>query len=290
CTLGDPLASALIGEFQSFDQSTARLLGKFRYNQFEFYVQDTWKVTPRLTLDYGMRFAWIPPQYDANNNIALFDPAAYDPAKAVTINPSDGQIIVGAGGDPLNGMRFTKNGTLPQGGWDSRGIMPEPRFGFAYDLFSSHKTVLRGGFGMMHDRVQGNLIFDPVFRNPALVQKPSVAANNIANLPILSTASSEIPVQGDGAVVGAARDGKIPTVYSFSLGVQHELGRGTTLDLAYVGTLSRHLVTSRDINAIPYGTAFLKAAQDPANFTAYCSAPNPVNPCVRGVPNVEPGL
>jgi hypothetical protein len=51
CTLGDPLASALIGEFQSFDQSTARLLGKFRYNQFEFYVQDTWKVTPRLTLD-----------------------------------------------------------------------------------------------------------------------------------------------------------------------------------------------------------------------------------------------
>ena len=48
----------------------------------------------------------------------------------------------------------------------------------------------------------------------------------------------------------------MPTVYSFSLGVQHELGGGTTLDVAYVGTLSRHLVTSRDINAIPYGYAF----------------------------------
>ena len=290
CFLGDPLASALIGEFQSFDQTTARLTGRFRYNQLEFYVQDTWKVVPRLTLDFGMRFAWIPPQYDANNNIALFDPAAYDPANAVTINPSDGNIIVGAGGDPLNGMRFTSNGELPDGGWNSRGIMPEPRLGFAFDLFGDHKTVLRGGFAMMHDRVQGNLIFSPVFRNPALVQKPSVSNDNIANLPTLALSPTEIPTQADGAVVGASRDGKVPTVYSFSFGFQRELGKGTTLDVAYVGTLSRHLVTSRDINAIPYGTAFTRAAQDPANYASYCASPDPGNPCVSGVPNVEPNL
>jgi hypothetical protein len=290
CMLGDPLASALLGDFQSFDQSSARLLGKFRYNQLEFYLQDTWKVSSRLTLDYGMRFAWIPPQYDANNHIALFNPSAYKQADAVTINPSTGNIIAADGGNLLNGIQYTSNGTLPAGGWDSRGIMPEGRFGFAYDLYGSHKTVLRGGFGMMHDRVQGNLIFDPTFRNPALVQKPSVGSNNIANLPGLSTSSAEIPTQGDGAVVGAARDGKVPTVYSFSLGVQHELGRGTTLDLAYVGTLSRHLVTSRNINAIPYGTAFTRAAQDPANYASYCSAPDPGNLCVDGLPNVEPNL
>src|SRR5581483_11000527 len=85
CTLGDPLASALLGQFDSFSQSTARPLGKFRYNQLEFYVQDTWKVFPSLTLDFGMRFAWIPPQYDADNQVALFDPAAYNPANAVTV-------------------------------------------------------------------------------------------------------------------------------------------------------------------------------------------------------------
>jgi len=60
--------------------------------------------------------------------------------------------------------------------------------------------------------------------------------------------------------------------------VQHELGAGITMDVAYVGTLSRHLVTSRDINAIPYGYAFTRAAQDPSCFAGGV------------VPAVEPGL
>jgi hypothetical protein len=278
--LGDPFAAALLGYFQGFDQSTARPTGYFRYNQLEFYIQDTWKLTPRLTLDYGMRFAWIPPQYDAKNQVALFNASAYQAANAVTINPNDGNIITADGGDPLNGMQYTKNNAIPTGGWNSRGIMAEPRLGFAYDLLGTHKTILRGGAGMMHDRTQGNLIFNTVFNNPALVQTPSVAANNVANLPGMSTSSAELPVQGDGNILAAARDGKVPTVYSFSLGVQQDLGHGTTLDLAYVGTLSRHLVTSRNINAVPYGAGFLAANQDPN-----CSLWNG-----GGVPAVQPGM
>ncbi|HKS74769.1 MAG TPA: carboxypeptidase regulatory-like domain-containing protein [Terriglobales bacterium] len=286
CTLGDPFASALLGNFDSFDQSTARPLGKFRYNQFEFYLQDTWKALSRLTLDYGMRFVWIPPQYDANNQVALFNPSAYNPAKAVTIDPGTGNIITADGGDLLNGMQYTKENQIPMGGWNSRGIMPEPRVGFAYDVFGSHKTILRGGFGMTHDRTQGNLIFNTVFNNPALVQTPSVSANNVVNLPTLSTSASEVPVQSSGNILGAARDGKVPTVYSFSFGVQHEIGSGTTLDLAYVGTASRHLVTSRDINAMPYGEAFTRAAQNPN------CVDNNGNPVFPGgvVPSVQPGL
>jgi len=259
CALGDPLASALLGSFNSFEQDSSRPTGYFRYNQLEFYVQDTWKVTPRLTFDYGMRFAWIPPQYDAKNQVALFDPASYDPANAVQID-SGGNIIPGSG-DPLNGMRYTKNNEIPAGGWNDRGVMPEPRFGFAYDLFSSHKTVIRGGFGMMHDRSQGNLIFNTVFNNPDLVKTAQLPAGN---LDALSPADvfSEF-VQGDKHIVGASRDGHVPTVYSYSLGIQHELFKGTTLDVAYVGNVGRHLITARDINAIPYGTAFSAAAQDP---------------------------
>ncbi|HUO24344.1 MAG TPA: carboxypeptidase regulatory-like domain-containing protein [Candidatus Aquilonibacter sp.] len=278
CMLGDPFASALLGNFDTFDQSTARPLGKFRYNQLEFYIQDTWRTTSRLTLDYGMRFVWIPPQYDANNQVALFDPASYDPAKAVTIDPETGNIITADGGDPLNGMRFTKNGEIPTGGWNSRGIMPEPRFGFAYDLFGTHKTILRGGFGMTHDRTQGNLIFNTVFNNPAVVETASVGAGNVTDLPTLQSSFGNGVL---GNILGAARDGKVPTVYSFSLGVQHEIGAGTTLDLAYVGTLSRHLVTSRDINAEPYGTLFSRGAQDPN-----CSLFGGTVPAVQ--PNLQP--
>ena len=255
---GDPYASALLGSFNSFSQSTARPIGQFRYNQLEFYAQDTWKVTNRLTLDYGMRFAWIPPQYDAKNQIALFDPAAYNAGNAVTID--SGGNIVPDSGNPLEGMRFASDKTLPKGGWNDRGIMPEPRLGFAYDVFATHRTVIRGGAGMMHDRVQGNLIFNPVFNNPAVVQTAQVAADNIANLPSLGGNFGSGVL---GNIVGADRAGQVPTVYSYSFGLQQELGRGTTLDIAYVGTQSRHLVTSRDVNAVPYGYAFTAAAQDP---------------------------
>jgi len=95
----------------------------------------------------------MPAQYDANNQVALFDPSAYQAANAVTID-SNGNIVAAAGGDPLNGMKFTKNSQIPTGGWNSRSIMPEPRFGFAWDVLGDHKTVLRGGAGMMHDRTQ----------------------------------------------------------------------------------------------------------------------------------------
>jgi hypothetical protein len=281
--LEDPIAAELLGYFSSFDQSTARPVGAFRYNQFEFYLQDTWKVTPRFTLDYGMRFSWIPPQYDANNQIALFDPGSYNAADAVTIDPTTGNIITADGGNPLNGMRFTKGGQLPMGGWNSRGIMPEPRLGFAFDVLGDHKTILRGGAGMMHDRTQGNLIFNTVFNNPALVETASVSANNVVNLPSLQ-GSFGTGVLGN--ILGASRDGKVPTVYSYSLGVQHEIGSGLTLDVAYVGTTSRHLVTSRDINAAPYGSAFQKDVQNPN-----CVDGNG-NPVFPGgvVPDVQPGL
>ena len=269
---GMAYASALLGYFRSFDQSSSRPIGYFRYNQLEFYGQDTWKITPRLTLDYGMRFAWIPPQYDAKNQIALFNPALYDPASAVKID-ADGNIIPGSG-NLLDGIGYSKNGTLPKGGWKSRGIMPEPRLGFAYELTQDHKTVLRGGFGTSHDREQGNLVFNTVFQNPINVVTPSVNNGNMLDI-------ASLPQSAPGVlsgIYGADQTGKVPVVYSYSLGVQRELGADTTLDVSYVGTQGRHLVTARDLNAVPFGTSFTRAAQNPANFTGGV------------VPAVEPNL
>ncbi|MDR3762900.1 MAG: carboxypeptidase regulatory-like domain-containing protein [Acidobacteriota bacterium] len=274
---GNPIASALLGNFISFSQSSARPVGRFRYSQAEFFLQDTWKATPRLTLDYGMRFAWIPPATDANNQIALFNPQAYNPAEAVSIDPSTGEAINGTG-DLLNGMQYTKSNTLPVGGWNSRGIMPEPRIGFAYDLLGDHTTILRGGFGLMHDRIQGNLIYNTVFSNPAIVVTPTLGAGNVSSLPSMSTSSSESPVLGN--ITGAAQNGKIPTVYQYSLGIQRELFKGTTLDVAYVGNVARHLVTQKDLNAVPYDAAFMASNQDPS-----CSLWGG-----GGTPSVQPGL
>ena len=267
-------ASALLGYFRSFDQTSTRPIGFFRYNQLEFYAQDTWKVTSRLTLDYGMRFVWIPPQYDAKNQISLFVPSLYNSSTAVKID-ANGNIIPNSG-NLLDGMGYSANGSLPHGGWKSRGIMPEPRVGFAYDVTNNHKTVLRGGFGTSHDREQGNLVFNTVFDNPANVVTPTVFNGNMLDI-------SSLPQAAPGTlsnIYGADQAGKVPVVYSYSLGLQHALGASTTLDVAYVGTLGRHLVTVRDLNAVPFGTAFTAAAQDPANF------PGGVVPAIE--PNLPP--
>lgn len=269
---GSPTASSLLGNFTSFSQSNTRPLGEFRYNQAEFYLQDTWQVSQRLTLDYGVRFVYIPPQYDANNQIALFNPAAYNPATAVQVTTS-GNVVPNSG-NTLDGIQLAANGSLPKGGWDSQGIMPEPRIGFAYDPYGDHKGVIRGGFGTSHDREQGNLIFNTVFSNPAIVQTPSIPNSTLTNLS--TTAPSAAGVLSN--VIGAERSGQVPVVYSYSLGIQREVLSGTTLDVAYVGNLGRHLVTQHDANALPYGTTFQRAAQDPSTFAGGV------------VPAVEPNL
>ena len=180
----------------------------------EFYAQDTWQVSPRLTLDYGLRFVYIPPQYDAKNQIALFTPSAYNPANAVSID-TGGNIIPNSG-NRLDGMTYAANGTLPKGGWNSRGIMFEPRLGASYDIFGDDKGVLRGGFGISHDREQGNLIFNTVFGNPALVTTPTVPFSTIPQIPTAAQANSGVL----SGIYGADINGQVPTVYSYSLGIQ----------------------------------------------------------------------
>jgi len=276
---GNAYASALLGDFTTLSQSRSRPIGYFRYTNLEFYAQDTWKVNPRLTLDYGLRFAWFQPQYESRDQLAIFDPASYDPAKAVRLYlPAVGggaydpahpetrvdanlvRTVVPGSGDLLNGFKFASDGYYP-GGWKDRGVMPEPRVGFAYALTGDNKTILRGGFGMMHDRIQGNLIFNPVFTNPRNVITPTVYNGNLADL---AGAAESIPPLS--SLVAAAPDGKVPTIYNYSIGVQRDLGWGTTIDVAYVGSLSRHLVTSRNLNQIPYLTAFSREAQDPSKY------------------------
>ena len=271
---GSPFASALVGQFSSFGQSSARPTGFFRYNQLEFYAQDTWQISSRLTLDYGLRFVYIPPQYDAKNQIALFTPAKYAAGNAVQINPTTGNIVPGSSGTLTDGMSYTANGTLPKGGWNSVGLMYEPRVGFSWDFVGDHRNVLRGGFGTSHDREQGNLVFNTVFNNPAVVVTPTIQNANITSI---ATAAQNAPgVLGN--IIGADQSGQVPVVYSYSLGFQRDLGSGVTLDVAYVGTMGRHLVTDRNINSIPYGTTFTKAAQDPSRYAGGV------------VPNVEPNL
>lgn len=313
-----PYANALLGNFNTYSQPNIGVFqGQYRSTNLEFYLQDNWKVNSRLTLDYGMRFSLIYPQYDARNQDYYFVPEKWDPTKAVRLyrqtcagntfalggcssanlrafDPGAGNTVtalqasqnanlllpsyligrvVPGSGNNFNGQVGSKDGYFP-GGIKSRGVQYGPAFGFAYDVMGDKKTVVRGGFRIAYDRVQGNeLIFAAVGTPPLFVQ-PTF---NFGNLSTVGTSTGPLAL-GTVSVLGADPKGKIPSIMSFSLQVQRDIGKNTVLSVGYVGSLGRNQQEILNLNYSPYGELFTKAAQDPAKF------PGGV------VPDEEPGL
>lgn len=252
---GTTFANMLLGNYTSVSQTNGRFYGSFQFYGLEWYVQDRWKVTKNLTIDYGMRWAYLGPTFTKGEFLQnYFDPRRYDPAKAVRIDTApglrNGSIVAGSG-DPFNGLVQEGQGGIPRGFADHRYNNWGPRIGFAWDPFGDGKTAVRGGGGLFHERIRQNVNNFDGLGNPPLVYTPSIFAGRTDELsPALVAQGTRFPV-GLSTFDGA---GQIPTIYSWSLGVQRELGSRVSVDVAYVGNMGRHLQYRRDLNQLPLGT------------------------------------
>ncbi|HKX28386.1 MAG TPA: hypothetical protein VJ302_11860, partial [Blastocatellia bacterium] len=280
---GFGFANAATGVYQNYSQASGYFVGQYRYNNVEWFVQDNWKATSRLTLDYGMRFYLIQPQYDEALQTANFLPDQFNPAQApvlyrpacrgaapctgtdrIAVNPLTGETLDGSNigrvipgtGNSLNGI-FQAGRDIQRGLYDNRGVHFAPRFGFAYDVTGKQSIVVRGGGGVFYDRPQGNVVFD-LLTNPPTTQQPTF---NNGRLQDLTTGGAL--VLAPPALVAYDVNGKSPTTYAFNLGVQYKLPLDSVLDLSYVGTTTSHLLQRRNLNAPNYGAAALPQNQDP---------------------------
>jgi hypothetical protein len=274
---GFGFANAAIGAFSSFNQASQYATGQYRYTNVEFYLQDTWKTTRRLTLDYGVRFYWIQPQFDSSLQTATFLPERYDPSRAVrlyrpagapgarfAIDPVTGRTrpesdigkIVPDSGDLFNGIARA-GADVSKYLMENRGIQYGPRFGLAFDVTGKQNIVLRAGAGIYYDRFQGNETFD-MLTNP-----PTTLVPNLVNGFLRDIDPNATQIFAPFDLHAFSFEGKLPTVYNFSLGVQTKLPYEMLLDVSYVGSLSRHLLQRLNINAVPYGVTLLPGNQDP---------------------------
>jgi hypothetical protein len=270
-------SNAALGVFQSYTESNNRYGANERQSIVEWFLQDTWKVSRRLTVDYGMRFSWynqMYARYDGQQSLLALDrynakdaPVLYRPAFGPgnvrqAQNPLTGQLLpvayiglfVPGSGNPSPGGVVSGDNSYPRGWVNQQPVLYGPRAGFSWDPFGNGKTAIRGGAAILYNiRVSK---WSPTTNNPPAIFTPITYYGTMDSF--LQTAGVLAP----GNTNSFYRNEKTPDVYNVSLGVQQDLGHAMLLDVSYLGVLGRHLTQTLNINTIPYGARFLAQNQD----------------------------
>jgi hypothetical protein len=290
---GFGFANAALGIFSSYQQQSQYVEGAYVYNNFEWYAQDNWRVTPRLTLDYGMRFVYMQPTYDTREQSSNFfldqwsaaeaprlyvascpnnvNPCASnvrqakDPLTGVSLGPNSGYAIgqiVSNSGDLANGIVQAGHG-ISKYNYTWPKVSIAPRFGMAYDLTGKNDLVVRGAVGLFQDRPPGDSMYSSV-GNPPYSTSKTVRYARLAEL------STGLSLQGPpqlGSIWPYETD--VPASWQWNAGVQMTLPFAFSLDVSYVGQRGWNRLTDDrgltqvDINAPDFGIAYLPQYQDP---------------------------
>jgi hypothetical protein len=265
------------GFLSAFQQGNYELV-KDRNHFPGIYAQDSWKISPKLTLNYGVRWEDYVPWHNLNGNEQSFDPAKYVAGTHATLFPTlpAGMMLSGnngPGGDP----------GIPQWGQNPKYAQFMPRGGFAYDVFGNGKTVVRGGGGVFYQNRmpgffnlnQGSLVPNTIA--VSLTNDLGTAINPGGPLSNPYCTGGCLPFGAGGANIGAAYTNpfpftlpfpstrvfptpmqlfeydpsgnmQVPVTYDYNLTIEHELAPSWSTRVAYVGSGSRHQFVNLEIN------------------------------------------
>jgi Carboxypeptidase regulatory-like domain len=287
-TWGDFLLGDLVGPSSQYSQASRDIVPDLHFWNTEAFVQDDWTVTHQLKVNLGVRWSRFPSPSDADNTLNNFDPLVYKANQAPALD-SGGNFVPGQAYTPArysNGLIFPQGPACQQAQAISGQVTCSPygalvnpnnnynfgpRVGFAYTPLSSGKTVLRGGFGIFYDRVLDGIWEQNAFGDPPLVQTTTIENTTFDN-PV-GAGNAAPPNLGPNALTTTGNPTfKVPSYVDYNLSGEQQIDANTTLELAYVGGVSRHLLGELDYNMPTLSTRASNAASplnNIRNFLGY---------------------
>jgi hypothetical protein len=271
-SVGTDFADMLIGNLNSFQQFSFNRVNDISYDTYEGFVQDSWKVTKRLTLELGLRMSHFTPWVDnLGYGFSIFDYSKYNSS----CKPTDYCGFLWNKRDP----------SVPLGGFPSRAMFYQPRFGLAFDVFGNGKTVIRGGWGMYYFHsgqfttgldVAAGVEQINLSNNQGIGPSPYVIGGSANAKPLMVRDLDTMNVASAALTPGAvdSKDDRQPLTKSYSFTIAQRLPWSSLLEVAYVGNESTDLAYSggvgSGINRVPIGAMLSSnnGGVDPSTLTA----------------------
>jgi hypothetical protein len=220
---------------------------------YNFFVQDDWKATSKLTVNVGLRYELDQPPFEAQGRVATFDPSLYKPridSTGTPVGPPLGGFVQAGNVIPrydLPGLPKVDKGVVTSVDPDNIA----PRLGLVYSPLDSGRVVVRTGYGVFYSRSTYQYISSSVTVPPTYVLGRQMNPTSLAN-PFSSVPS---PDQFPTFVIGVPLSGPVldrnirtPYFHQYNLSLQHEWPGNLLLEAAYVGTLGRNLFRQVAIN------------------------------------------
>jgi len=261
---GDAYADMLAGNLSSYQEYSFNEAAKEWGWMWETFVQDAWHVTSKLTIDAGVRLSHFSKWKDGNNfGYAIFVPSQYSSA-------NNGAC---AKGPTFCGFTWhSREASVPNSGFPTRPLFYQPRLGFAYDVYGSGKTVLRGGWGLFYYKtdvysagLSASAGVENITLTPTVIGNKQLVASQLGNASFTAVPSTPAGV--------SSTDDKEDNTQAYNLTLSQKTPWSGLLELAYIGNVSRDLQSTggagSNINLVPQGAMFSAPNPGTANPNNY---------------------